>query len=821
MEREKTKRKKNRYRVPELLAPAGNKEAFIAAVEAGADAIYCGGKNFNARAGAENFDVPELREAVAFAHKRGVKVYITLNTLLMDSELGAALEYVGELWDIGVDALIIQDLGLAGLIKETYPDFPLHLSTQATIYDLAGVLAAKDLGFSQVVLARELSLSEIRDICKNVDIDIEVFCHGAICFCYSGQCQMSRAIGGRSGNRGGCAQPCRLEYKSFDEDGHLLDEPYPLSPSDMDLIDYLGDLADAGVACLKIEGRMKSPEYVAVVTSIYRKYLDMYASSGEYRVSPEDRFALTQIFNRGFTDAYLSGTQDEGFMSGELSKNKGVFVGRVSNAIPIKGAKDRFYVDVRLDAGSDDESRTKCNSDLSGVSKGDTLELRLRTKQGLKTTSFYVTYLEELDSGLLRLGDVKDRPERGYEVYRISSKSQLDDAAIYYKNKDWDTGKFIRKLKLRGDVTFDGDVIKLTLRSPDGRVVAVETTPGEGATGGASDQENVRGNSRAPLDQDQVRERIFTALGKTGGTPFTIDPVHIHGEHKGSVSAATLNALRRDAVSQMEEELAKVTRAHAAPEFEQAAYTHATPEFEQAAYTHATPEFAKAVRANTEPKFAKTNLNASGVNSLTESELYFYSMKSLDAFLESGELPEGVRIVLPLAEFFDPDFASVRNRLADFGHSENVFLYISNVAKGREMDLVNKYLDEAKVYCEENNTFVYAGNLSQVHLLKEKGIPFGGDYGLNIYNEASARRIVELGAEECVPSLEVDGVHFGRVPLMITEQTSPVARIEDRKGRDFTFLRAGYSDQRRIVFSDGEYRAADSINRPARIYIGS
>ena len=781
MEKEKKRRNKSKYAIPELLSPAGNKEAFIAAVEAGADAIYCGGKSFNARAGAENFNVPELKEAVSFAHKRGVKVYVTMNTLLRDDELEEAIQYVGELRDMGVDALIIQDFGLADMIKEAYPDFPLHLSTQATIYDLAGVLAAKDLGFTQVVLARELSLSEIRDICTGIgaDVDIEVFCHGAICVCYSGQCQMSRAIGGRSGNRGGCAQPCRLEYKSYDEEGRLLDEPYPLSPSDMDYIDYLGDLADAGVACLKIEGRMKSPEYVAVVTSIYRKYLDMYAASGRYEVTPEDRLALTQIFNRGFTDAYLRGAQDEGFMSGELSKNKGVFMGRVSKVTPVKGAKDRFYVDVRLQEG------------LSGgqpsavISKGDTLELRQRTKDGLKAVSFYVTYLEELDSGLLRLGDIKELPERGYDVFRISEKKQLDDASVYYKNKDWHTGKFIRKYPLRGDVTFDGEKVKLTLRSPDGRVVTAETIPAEAA-------------SNSPLGQDSVRERIHTALGKTGGTPFVINPVHIHGEYSGFVSASTLNALRRDAVSLMEEELSRMRRLE---------------EDEDSINL-----LGEAVVKGTESKV--TESSPRDVLGITAPELYFYSMKSLDAFLDEKEIPEGVRVVLPLAEFFDPTYGSLREKLGNIVSAKNIFLYISNVAKGREMVLVNKYLEDAKAYCEANNVFVYAGNFSQVHLLKEKGIPFGGDYGLNIYNEAGVKRIENLGAKEWIPSLEVDEVHFGDIPLMITQQSSPVAHIKDRKGRGFNLVRLPYSDQRRIFFSEGDNTEFSSYSHPVRIYIG-
>ena len=800
MERERNVRKVNK--VPELLAPAGNKEAFIAAVEAGADAIYCGGKGFNARAGAANFELPELKEAVAFAHKRGVKVYVTLNTLLMDEELVDALAYVGELRSIGVDALIIQDFGISDLIRRNYPDLPLHLSTQATVYDLAGVMTAKDLGFSQVVLARELSLSEIKEICAGAGggVDIEVFCHGAICYCYSGQCQLSRAIGGRSGNRGGCAQPCRLEYESFDEEGNRLDEHYPLSPADMDFIDYLGDLAEAGVKCLKIEGRMKSPEYVAVVTSIYRKYLDMYAVRGSYEVTAEDRLALAQIFNRGFTDAYLSGDQDAGFMSGSISKNKGVFVGRVSKVTPIKGAKDRFYVDVHLeDAG---------RVDVESLSKGDTLELRQRKKDGIKNNSFYVTYLEDLGSGHLRLGDVKDAPERGDEVYRISSKSQLDDAAIYYKNKDWDEGKYIRRLPLRGDIVFDEDTVRLTLKNPEGHIVSAETKLAFGASG-AGRVANAEGDSDAnaasgvlggtapeEIDTEKLKGRIHTALSKTRGTPFIIEPMKIHGECRGMVSMAELNALRRAAIEQMEELMA-------------------TPGFEEKSF----------VSADQVADYKYETLHTEEPAAL---ELYFYSMDALARWIEVKEIPAECRVVLPLAEFFDATYEDVRNRLKKTVAEKNIFLYISNVAKGREMDLVSNYLDEAKAFCEDNGVFVYVGNLSQINLLKEKGVPFGGDFGLNIYNEAAASVVMELGVKEYVPSLEVDGVHFGQIPLMITQQRGAVSSIVDWKGRGFSFVRPEYSQQSRLVATgnqmvSGVEEAEEALSRTngkVRYYIG-
>ena len=206
----------------ELLAPAGGTEQLIAAVENGADAVYLGGRMFNARANAGNFSDEEMREAIDFAHRRNVKIHVTMNTLLKDEELEEALSYAAFLYEAGADALIIQDLGLAGLIRQFMPDLPLHFSTQGTVTDLRGVEAAARLGFDRVVLARELSLAEIREICAGTETEIEIFAHGALCVCYSGQCQLSRYFGGRSGNRGACAQPCRLPYATKSFTGDLL-----------------------------------------------------------------------------------------------------------------------------------------------------------------------------------------------------------------------------------------------------------------------------------------------------------------------------------------------------------------------------------------------------------------------------------------------------------------------------------------------------------------------------------------------------------------------------------------------------------------------
>ncbi|MBR2716777.1 MAG: U32 family peptidase, partial [Oscillospiraceae bacterium] len=284
----------------ELLSPAGSPEGVRAAVKNGADAIYLGlGSGMNARRGAKNFTNEEFREAAAWCRTRGVKTYVTLNTLVYDREAEAACDLARFVSEAGADAVLVQDLGLAAVLKKALPDLPLHASTQMSIHNLDGVKRAADLGMSRAVLARELSRRDIAYICEHAPIEIEVFAHGALCFCYSGQCYFSSVIGGRSGNRGACAQPCRLTY-GF---GGKAKE-YPLSLKDLSLASHLRELEEIGVRCIKIEGRMKRPEYAALATRVFAEALQ-----GEREPTREEMRMLELVFSRsGFTDGYFTGT---------------------------------------------------------------------------------------------------------------------------------------------------------------------------------------------------------------------------------------------------------------------------------------------------------------------------------------------------------------------------------------------------------------------------------------------------------------------------------------------------------------------------------
>ena len=370
----------------ELLSPAGSPEAVIAAVQNGADAVYMGLGNFNARRGAKNFTDEEFERAVRYCRIRGCKVYVTLNTLVNDREVEAALKTARLVSEVGADGIIIQDLGLISAIRRYLPDIPLHASTQMSIHNLAGVEAAAELGLTRAVLARELNLDQIRYITQNAPIETEIFVHGALCFCHSGQCYMSALIGQRSGNRGMCAQPCRLQYSL----GGRMDD-HPLSLKDNCLIDRLEEIEDAGVACIKIEGRMKRPEYTAIVTRIYANALKEHRQP-----TPEEMQDLERAFSRqGFTQGYFNGDQEDMFgVRGESDPDVGQLFAQARKGYS-EGERRRvpvhFYTvaeskqPIRAIAFDDEGHKAAASGRVPEKARGQGLSAGYLTEQMFKT----------------------------------------------------------------------------------------------------------------------------------------------------------------------------------------------------------------------------------------------------------------------------------------------------------------------------------------------------------------------------------------------------------------------------------------------------
>lgn len=404
MEKENLKTSK-----PELLVPAGDFECVRAGVQNGADCIYFGANMFSARASAKNFSREELEQVIEYCKIRNVKTNLTLNTLITDSEFADAVEVAKTAYEYGIDAIIVQDLGLARYLIKHFPGIEIHGSTQMSVHNLEGVLELEKLGFKRVVLAREVPINEIEYIRNNCNVDLEIFIHGALCISYSGQCLFSSLVGGRSGNRGKCAQPCRLPYTLLEED-KAIDKGYLLSPKDLCSLEYLPKLINLGVNSFKIEGRMKTPEYVATVTRIYRKYIDLAMSNKDFIIDETDKKDLLQVFNRGgFSSGHLTSSPNKDLIFADKPNNIGLFLGNICKYNPNKG-----YVTLKLN---------------ESVSIGDCISIE--GEEGAYTISELMEQdnnLKVAKSGqIVKLGRMKGNIKPGAKVYKLNSKSLFDN----------------------------------------------------------------------------------------------------------------------------------------------------------------------------------------------------------------------------------------------------------------------------------------------------------------------------------------------------------------------------------------------------------
>lgn len=477
----------------ELLAPAGSMESLYAAVNNGADAVYLGGSKFSARAYASNFNNEKMQEAVQYCHAYNVKIYVTMNTLLKEKELKEAIKYVGYLYEIGVDALIVQDLGLVKLIRERYPEFEIHASTQMTVHNGEGAIYFKDKGFTRIVLSRELSLEEIEYISKELNIETEMFIHGALCVAYSGKCLMSSMIGGRSGNRGRCAQPCRKEY-ILESENNGKKRGYLLSPKDMCTIDNIEDIIKSNAYSLKIEGRMKRPEYVAGVVQNYRAAIDRVLHNSVYD-NKKGKKVLLQLFNReGFSNAYLKKNTGRDMMSYNFPKNTGVEVGKVT-----EGNKVLLSSSVAVGDG------------IRYRDKGFTInKITVKGNEVKKASANEEVVLYPKDY------------KKGDTLYRTSSKElfdTLDETIKPYKRKipisvevEFAVGKPIRLMAKYNKECYyvEGDIVEVA--------------------------------EKKPLD----RERIIDNLKKSGEYSYKIDEVYFKEFQDGFIRISSINTIRRE-----------------------------------------------------------------------------------------------------------------------------------------------------------------------------------------------------------------------------------------------------------------------------------
>ena len=621
----------------ELLAPAGSMEALQAAVQNGAHAVYLGCGTFNARQSAKNFTPQTLKDAVKYCHIRGVQVHLTLNTLVSDKEINELTELIRHAASCCVDAFIVQDLGVVQLCRQIAPHIPVHGSTQMTVHSLPGVQLCAAMGCKRVVLSRELSREEIRYICANAPIEIEVFAHGALCMCYSGQCYMSAMIGGRSGNRGRCAQPCRQSYGY-----HHWQSQYPLSLKDNCLVTYLQELEDMGVASIKLEGRMKKPEYVATVTAVYRKALD------EGVVTQGMKEALYTAFNRqGFTDGY--------------------YTGRV----------DRKMFGIRE--------------------------------------------------------DVKDDPQwiqaarNSYE----NGETQLVDVSFH------------------AVVSVDGS--SLTVTDPEGRTCTVPGPRPELAR-------------NVPLSGAALAQRV----AKTGGTPFRCIEVRTHVDPGLIISAASINAMRRDVLNQL-------TALRARRE---------------------DPSLRRPAPINRYP----------GVKGIPGLTIQITSKEQLTPKLMHTE---AVMLYVPIHILMDD--AALLQKLLRRGR---VAAVLPRIVHDGELPKLQHQMEDLR---DLGIRDVLVGNLGLLIPARNAGMRIHGDFGLNIYNSASMNVLRDLELASATLSFEMtlpqirdvskavnaELIAYGRLPLMVTEHCliknrtgecscqNTSTKLTDRTGAEFPIIKDG------------------------------
>ena len=506
----------------ELLSPVGDFDCLKAAVQNGANAVYFGGQLFNARYSAKNFDKDGIREAVNYAKSRNVKINFTLNILLKNNEFDDAIEVVKYIYELGVDAVIVDDFGFAKYIIDNFPGMEVHGSTQMTIHNLEGAIALKNLGYSRVVLARESTLSDIDYICRNANIDIEAFVHGALCISYSGQCLFSSAIGGRSGNRGRCAQPCRMYYNMLETSDNVsyknIGKGFLISPRDLCGLDFIPDLIKAGVKSFKLEGRMKTPEYVATVTRIYRKYIDLALSDNDYIVDKNDLHDLMLAFNRGgFSKGCLGGDDNHDYVFEEKPSNQGLYIGNISK-IDKKNGLISLKTNEPLDIG-----------DTFLVQQEDhkyTISEILKNGSHVKSAAI---------GDLVTIGRVKGKLELGDKVFKINS------SIISKEIKEFNSHEHVKIPLVANFKALIGKPLELevvSLDEPSNTYFGLSTTIS---------------NEIQPIEAISnpiSKERLIEQLNKTTDTNFEFKQINIEMDDNIYIpKISSINALRRDALN--------------------------------------------------------------------------------------------------------------------------------------------------------------------------------------------------------------------------------------------------------------------------------
>ena len=679
----------------ELLAPVGDWNCLKAAVQNGADAVYFGVEQFNARMYAANFNVEDMKQVIDYCKLRNVKTNLTLNTLLENCEFDNAVDLAKEAYKAGVDAIIVQDLGLAKYLIDNIPGLPIHASTQMTVHNLQGVLKLEKLGFDRVVLSRELSCEEIEYICKNCKVEIETFIHGALCICYSGQCLFSSVVGGRSGNRGKCAGPCRLPYELISENAETherksIDKGYLLSTKDLCGIAYLPRLIQAGVKCFKIEGRMKSPEYVATVTRIYRKYIDMVLNNYDFIIDEKDINDLMQVFNRGgFSDGHLDSKHNRNLIFPEKPSNMGIYLGTIKKYNSNKG-----HITLQLEEDLELGDSISVSNEASKYLVSELMIKNVNQKKVSANTE-------------VTIGRMKGNIKVGDKVYRISSKALSDFAKASYDNCE------NKKIPLNCTVT-------IKKNTPISMEISTNKNTCYNELYSSIYVKEI--SNMIPIDALKTPisvERVVKQISKTTNTPFSFENITVlldDGLYVPSIS--TLNELRRTALEKVEQEI--LSRA-------------------------------KKTLLDLSKKSKESITYTPNVKNPEISVLF--RQLELDFDYTKLDKEKITNIYVSLELFISKKYSKI---ISYFSDNYNLYIYVPSIIKTNYKNIALSTIEQAVMIYNIKGFIV--SNIGDFELLKKysKDYEFIGNYTLNVFNNNTMEEYRKLGLSRITLSRELN-----------------------------------------------------------------
>ena len=679
----------------ELLAPVGDWNCLKAAVQNGADAVYFGVEQFNARMYAANFNIEDMKQVIDYCKLRNVKTNLTLNTLLENCEFDNAVDLAKEAYKAGVDAIIVQDLGLAKYLIDNIPGLPIHASTQMTVHNLQGVLKLEKLGFDRVVLSRELSCDEIEYICKNCKVEIETFIHGALCICYSGQCLFSSIVGGRSGNRGKCAGPCRLPYELISENAETherksIDKGYLLSTKDLCGIAYLPRLIQAGVKCFKIEGRMKSPEYVATVTRIYRKYIDMVLNNDDFIIDEKDINDLMQVFNRGgFSDGHLDSKHNRNLIFPEKPSNMGIYLGTIKKYNSNKG-----HITLQLEEDLELGDSVSVSNEASKYLVSELMIKNVNQKKVSANTE-------------VTIGRMKGNIKVGDKVYRISSKTLSDFTKASYDNCE------NKKIPLNCTVT-------IKKNTPISMEISTNKNTCYNELYSSIYVKEI--SNMIPIDALKTPisvERVVKQISKTTNTPFSFENITVlldDGLYVPSIS--TLNELRRTALEKVEQEI----------------------------LSRAKRTLLDLSKKSKESITYTPNLKNPEISVL-------FRQLDLDFDYTKLDKEKITNIYVSLELFISKKYSKV---ISYFSDNYNLYIYVPSIIKTNYKNIALSTIEQAVMIYNIKGFIV--SNIGDFELLKKysKDYEFIGNYTLNVFNNNTMEEYRKLGLSRITLSRELN-----------------------------------------------------------------